>query len=260
VTKPIDIDGLVATLAGLLGGERVEAPSGEAGVRGSPLVSSLAGKPAVARIARKFVLRLPQAMAAAQQARLRNDFEELAGFAHWLTGIGGSVGYEDFTEPARRLERGAKAHDAEGVDEALAELQGLADRVVAPEEQAEAQAAVRDPAGASQPPIVSRLAGNARLRPIIHRFSGRLRDRLAALDSGQQPPDCEAAAAFAHWLAGSAGSLGYDDFVVLARRLEWHATNRERERLEPILRELQAMAQRISVPEPGDATASKLTA
>ncbi|HKQ28260.1 MAG TPA: Hpt domain-containing protein, partial [Burkholderiales bacterium] len=108
--------------------------------------------------------------------------------------------------------------------------------------------------------LVSRLAGNARLRPIIRKFPGRLREKLAALGSGSSEPGCEEIGAFAHWLAGSAGSVGYDDLSELARRLEQHARNSEREQVRRLLTELRAVAPRIVVPDENEFTASRATA
>jgi HPt (histidine-containing phosphotransfer) domain-containing protein len=67
-------------------------------------------------------------------ARNAGDFKELANLAHWLKGAGGTVGYDDFTAPARNLETFAKAGDGQGADAALREIRGLALRLVAPEE------------------------------------------------------------------------------------------------------------------------------
>ncbi len=36
------------------------------------------------------------------------DYDELAGLAHWLKGAGSTVGYDEFTKPAARLENLAK--------------------------------------------------------------------------------------------------------------------------------------------------------
>ncbi len=36
------------------------------------------------------------------------NFAELAELAHWLKGAAGTVGFHDFTEPAKRLESLAK--------------------------------------------------------------------------------------------------------------------------------------------------------
>ena len=58
--------------------------------------------------------------------------------AHWLKGAGGTVGYDDFTAPARNLETLSKAGDAQGTRAALDELRGLEARLVVPEERGRA--------------------------------------------------------------------------------------------------------------------------
>jgi HPt (histidine-containing phosphotransfer) domain-containing protein len=66
------------------------------------------------------------------RAHAAADFVELTALAHWLKGAGGTVGYDDFTAPARNLETLAKAGDAQGTRAALAELRGLEARLVVP--------------------------------------------------------------------------------------------------------------------------------
>ncbi|HVE52987.1 MAG TPA: ATP-binding protein, partial [Ramlibacter sp.] len=59
-------------------------------------------------------------------------------------------------------------------------------------------------------PLRSRFAGNAKLVPIVRKFAARLQQQLgvarAVVDSG----DLEEVARLAHWLAGAAGTVGYD--------------------------------------------------
>jgi CheY-like chemotaxis protein len=160
VTKPIDIDVLLGALAEKLGGRRVKgaaaprpaAPPPAAsqpipelrdvvsGAGGPPIVSRLANHPKLRPAVRKFASRLDEQLIAMEAARTAGDFKELAALAHWLKGAGGTVGYDDFTAPARTLETLAKAGDGQGADDALREIRGLALRLVAPEED-DAQAA-----------------------------------------------------------------------------------------------------------------------
>ena len=44
-----------------------------------------------------------------QQALDEERFDELAGYAHWLRGTAGSVGFSVFTEPANELESAARS-------------------------------------------------------------------------------------------------------------------------------------------------------
>ena len=85
--------------------------------------------------------RLDVQLAAMEQARARSDFVELASLAHFLKGVAGSVGFDDFTEPSRALEGAARAGVESEVDASLAALRGLTARVVLPEEQPDPKAA-----------------------------------------------------------------------------------------------------------------------
>jgi signal transduction histidine kinase/HPt (histidine-containing phosphotransfer) domain-containing protein/ActR/RegA family two-component response regulator len=146
LTKPINIDQLLQTLADLLGGTRVEykeaapaAPSiepaqGPAVVTGAPVVSRLAGNQRLRPAIRKFTGRLDEQMAAFEKAFAARDFAEVANLAHWLKGAAGTVGYDEFTEPAMKLEQAAKDNNAADTATMLGEVRGLAARLVAPEE------------------------------------------------------------------------------------------------------------------------------
>ena len=151
VTKPVDIDVLLARLAGLLGGERVMTPINEpvsvtpgeppgdgaplpaaAAVDLAPIQSRFAGNARFVPIVRKFAARLDDQLAEAEAAWQRQDSAEIARFAHWLAGAAGTVGYDAFTEPARELEAFALQQDVAGVSRAMAELRKMATRVEQP--------------------------------------------------------------------------------------------------------------------------------
>jgi CheY-like chemotaxis protein len=150
VTKPIDIDVLLGALAEKLGGRRVQGAAAAtrpaapppipelrdvvSSADGPPIVSRLANHPKLRPAVRKFASRLDEQLIAMDAARDAGDFKELGNLAHWLKGAGGTVGYDDFTAPARNLETLAKAGDGPGTDAALREIRTLALRVVAPEE------------------------------------------------------------------------------------------------------------------------------
>ena len=80
----------------------------------------------------RFTQRLAQQLVAMEEAAGRRDLGELASLAHWLKGAGGTVGFDDFTEPAKHLEQLAKAGREEEVGAALAVLKGLASRLALP--------------------------------------------------------------------------------------------------------------------------------
>ena len=146
LTKPIDIDSLIQTLAGFLGGEPSESdaaarvPAGATADRAPqrelapvvpPLVSRLSTQnPRIRAIIEKFVERLDEQLGAMTQAWNDRDFDALANLAHWLKGAGGTVGFDAFTEPAAHLEQLAKAKSEAQIEDAIIVLRQLADRIV----------------------------------------------------------------------------------------------------------------------------------
>ena len=147
LTKPIDIDGLIRNLASLLGGKRVDPaaeavskmtdealPASAEHTEGSHIMSRLAGQKRLQPILRKYVVKLHERLVEVQQMESRNDYTEIANFAHWLKGSAGSMGYDTFTAPAMQLETAAKAAEGELVTQLLGELRRMAQRVVAPQE------------------------------------------------------------------------------------------------------------------------------
>jgi PAS domain S-box-containing protein len=146
LTKPIDLDHLIETLATCLGGAQaaqavaIAAVSETAGAAeparpgpiAEPLISRLADKPRLLPTIRKFTARLAEQLDAMDRALSARDFKELAGLAHWLKGAGGTVGYDAFTEPATELELHARAGAGSEVEKALLRLRALERRIVVP--------------------------------------------------------------------------------------------------------------------------------
>jgi len=139
LTKPIDIDGLLATLAARLGGQRDElgvSPSTDrpsdadrGAADGTALVSRLAAQPKYAAIVRRFVEQLPVKVDEMRAALRAADLSTLAELAHWLKGAGGSMGYDDLYEPARVLEDAARRGDLAGASATMTALHHLTARI-----------------------------------------------------------------------------------------------------------------------------------
>ena len=143
LTKPVDIDGLVQTLADLLGGRRTprtalkkEPAAPIPAVAGSgvvaPVVSRLADHPRLRPVVRKFAQQMPERMQAIEEAWNTRDFQNLAALAHWLKGSGGTTGFDAFTAPAKTLEQMAKARSEQQAGEVVAELRQLVEHIVVP--------------------------------------------------------------------------------------------------------------------------------
>ena len=147
LTKPVDIDGLIQTLAALLGGRRTQrtalkkeaAPSipvlQESLPAAGPVVSRLADHPRLRSVVRKFAQQMPERMQAIELAWGRRDFSNLASLAHWLKGSGGTAGFDAFTAPAKTLEQLAKAKSEQQTEEVVAELRRLVEHIVIPGEE-----------------------------------------------------------------------------------------------------------------------------
>ncbi len=139
LTKPIDIDVLVSAIASLLGGTKIEAAGAAAPAPGAAqaapaITSRLAGDKRLVPIVHKFLRKLHERLSEVPELEARNDYREIANFAHWLRGSAGSMGYDAFTTPAAALEAAAKGAKGAEVAQLLIEVRDMARRVVAPDE------------------------------------------------------------------------------------------------------------------------------
>ncbi len=155
LTKPVDIDRLLAELALHLDGRRVEggamagpgstglqATEGDQGVGAhdaapvsnrDAVISRLADHPRLRHVVRNFAMQLPAKLQGMHDALGRTELNELAALAHWLKGAGGTVGYDELFEPARDLEQHARSGDVAAIAGALGQLQSLVQRMVIPD-------------------------------------------------------------------------------------------------------------------------------
>jgi HPt (histidine-containing phosphotransfer) domain-containing protein len=85
--------------------------------------------------------------------------------------------------------------------------------------------------------------------PIVHKFLRRLHERLAEVRQLEARGDYREIANFAHWLRGSAGTVGYDAFSNPAAELEAAGNGAQRERVAQLLNEVRHMARRVVAPD-----------
>ncbi len=280
LTKPVDIDLLLDTLGKLLGGERSKveaapmmenADTGQDSIfdisacaSGPPITSRLAGgSPRIQSTILKFIYTLDGKLDEMDSAWAERDFTQLAALAHWLKGSGGTIGFDDFTNPAKNLEMLAKSGSEDGISVALLELRNMGARLVVPGQVPEAteapvleQAVPAAPAPStggeipSGPPIVSRLAsGGPRMQATIGKFVERLDGKLEQMDVAWTQRDYAELAALAHWLKGSGGTIGFDDLTEPAKNLEMLAKAESEDGIEMTLLELRGLANRLVVPD-----------
>ena len=98
-------------------------------------------------------------------------------------------------------------------------------------------------------PIRSRFAANAKLVPIVRKFAARLDEQLEQTRIALQGGDLAEVERLAHWLAGAAGTVGYDAFTAPARELEAAAKGSDAPGVEMVLQRLFQMAGQLEVPQ-----------
>ena len=99
-------------------------------------------------------------------------------------------------------------------------------------------------------PIHSRFARHPRLSPIVSKFAGRLRERLEVAHAAHAGADFDELDRFGHWLAGSAGMMGYDSLTAPARELEALARAGDAPGTRALLSQLDSMCDLLVVPRP----------
>jgi CheY-like chemotaxis protein len=149
LTKPIDADLLVRTVADTLGihgdtiGHEPTATDGElstssdasgspswSGTAVTPLYSLLpTDNPDYREIVEGFIPRLHEQLEAMAKAFEEKDFVELGRLAHWLKGAAGTVGFPVFTQPAKQIDKNVKEQRYDSLEILIAEIHELGDRV-----------------------------------------------------------------------------------------------------------------------------------
>ena len=95
-----------------------------------PVVSALPYEDADYReIIDDFRRELAQKLAQMNDCFEVRDFEGMAGLAHWLKGTAGTAGFDHFTIPAIRLERGAKSKSIDAVHDSFLVVISLTEKI-----------------------------------------------------------------------------------------------------------------------------------
>ncbi|MDX2480534.1 MAG: ATP-binding protein, partial [Desulfuromusa sp.] len=102
-------------------------------IHNQPVVSRFAAQPKFHWPVLHFVEKLKEQMVNMERAWQHLDMSELAEFASWLKGSAGTVGYDDFTEPATRLEDSARNGETEQIALVVEQIRWLSRAVVPPE-------------------------------------------------------------------------------------------------------------------------------
>ena len=208
---------------------------------GPPIYSKMPGSEGKLRhLVVRFIDYVKEQLQAAEQAREQGKLDEVAVFAHKLKGSGGSFGFNEFTAPAARLEKLAKAGGSEAdIRQTMAELRGLAARLVVPgaepadtsttgggpprEPSSDSALPAAQPLPAIEKPVMSRLGSSPRFHKVILQFIEKLKEELIRAQAAWENENLKELALIAHWLKGAGGTVGFDDFTEPAARLEKYA-------------------------------------
>ncbi len=282
-SKPIDVDKFMAMMAKLIGGKpqartkpvtpptqqktppatpahpQIAEPTAD-----QPLIhSSLpADNPRFAALIERFDTRLQEQVSLMRHTLENGDMAALGDLAHWLKGAGGTIGFDVFTKPATQLEHHAKAGLAEEAAEYLAEIESLSRRLAVP---GKSHATGRSADGNRQPggkahkaahsapvwttAIHSRLEGHARLHRTIAAFARKLEQQLPLMQQAWRAGDRKTLAELAHWLKGSAGTVGYDEYTEPAKKLEKIAREGDLSHAGALIEQLKQMSRLTVAPE-----------
>ncbi len=97
--------------------------------------------------------------------------------------------------------------------------------------------------------LVSRLATDARFHPVICRFVEKFHRQYALMTRAWRDQDFAELARLAHWLKGSGGTVGFDEFTKPAEALERFIKAGNKKKVDRIMQELQQLAARITQPD-----------
>jgi len=110
----------------------MSTPRGDSSAR-APITSSLPVDDAeFPEIVEEFVGHLGNQLKALCGAWQKKDYEQIAFLAHWLKGAAGTMGFQQFTAPARRLQHLAEQRQVGQIGDAIREVVDLAARIVVP--------------------------------------------------------------------------------------------------------------------------------
>ena len=170
-------------------------------------------------------------MAAVEHAWAERDYAEINRLGHWLKGSAGSLGFEEFIEPARELEQFAKDQDDSNLPGAIRKLSSIqAKLTVAPSPKA--PVVVETVRSTKEYEIPEKLTSRyfeskPRLRPVIGKFISQLSANCENVEAAIEKEDFEEIAKFGYWLKASGGSVGFPAFTEPARDLETYARDRQ---------------------------------
>ena len=263
MSKPVDIDLLVDRLADHLNGKLLtekEAVAQQQAINElvaddqtselGEIVSSLPmSNPKFRSIVEKFIVRLGDQLVAIDAAWSQRDYDKLKRLGHWLKGSAGSVGFNQFVEPARELEQFAIDRDDMNLPGAIGKLHSIYSKVsIDPEPKTQPDVEIVKPSKNYVMPeklISSFIATKPRLRPVIGKFISQLSAKCDGVEDAVAKQDFQKIAKFGYWLKASGGSVGFSAFTEPAKDLEFFAKEKQLDNVQHTVRVIKQLNSRI---------------
>ena len=239
LTKPVDLDQLLGCLGDLLGAEPVHMalPPGQSESRSS-----------YSNAAEVNARDIPVAIRQEEEAKKQTESEVLAQ----------SLTFEDETStdstpvdaPATPVLDSSHAGFCSVSQAELEEmLQGTSGGRQQSEQRTPARISASSPSAADGRIRSSLPLDDPEFCEIVCGFVQKLRSEVAAMEQALHNDDIESVARLAHWLKGSAGTMGFDEFTEPGSRLMKLAQQGRVERIEPVLRQIVEMTATVDVPD-----------
>lgn len=290
MVKPIDLDLLYELLLSLLGGSKrevsvdssAEVDSSDSNIQNRTVVESVevadssdSTEPLISQLAvsddrfitivEEFRGRVGERLIELQSAIDMESWDEIHDFGHWLKGSAGSVRLDPLSDAGLTLQNAVSDRDIAGCRSALSVIENLQKRIVSDPAQVK-NTVERIPADTGSEkggaaledtsPVFSKLpVGMPEFYEVVSLFMDRLREQMDCLREAVDTQDAKQIREIAHWLRGSGGNVGYENFSMLCNRLESTEIH-ESELMQQGMKEIEAYNERVFAgwaltPEPG---------
>lgn len=224
-----------------------------------------------------FIDRMDARLSGMEDAVRQADFDTLQNEAHWLKGSGGTVGFNELTDPAIQLENAAKIGDTELALQILEEIQSIRARIVSPVAAGDSNSSPSEPvpptrsdstrsprAETTDPGMHSASSETSEKEDtpiectlplddedyleIVIDFIKRLDVRLLGMLSMVQTKSFEELENEAHWLKGAGGTVGFPALTAPSAALMLAARDGQVGRCQESLRDILQIRQRLVIP------------
>jgi len=104
------------------------------------------------------------------------------------------------------------------------------------------------PSSEIQAPVISRLASHPKLKHAVMKFVDKLSGEIEKMEIAFEKQDNQSLASLAHWLKGSGGTVGYDEFTKPALELEKCAKSGQLDNAPQFLEKIKNIASAVVPP------------